>query len=67
MPMATIEEHTSTSNPLTLTIMFLIQKEMSPIFLQRNTHFMIRSQPTVKIYVYVVANVQIQLMYTLAS
>ena len=32
MPMATIEEHPSTSNPLTLTIMFLIQKEMSSIF-----------------------------------
>ena len=29
MPMATIEEHPSTSNPLTLTIMLLIQKEMS--------------------------------------
>ena len=47
MPMATIEEHPSTSNPLTLTIMFLIQKEMSPIFLQRNTDFTIRFQPTV--------------------
>ena len=51
MPMATIEEYPSTLNPLTLTIMFLIQKEMSPIFLQRNTDFMIRFQPTVTIYI----------------